>query len=170
SRAEHVLCCIAVFSARSQCQQGWREYENKCYFFSTDTKSWLDANAFCLEQSLWVTTQIGAEIYWIGLNDHGSEGVWEWSDGSPFIPYIEYVILYWLPGQPDNWGEEPGEDCGQVTGSSFGQWNDENCACCIQKKQPPLAFYRVVLYMNIEYVHVRMSFLPPEMQQDFMSS
>jgi len=34
----------------------------------------------------------------------------------------------WLPGQPDNWGEETGEDCGQVAGSSFGQWNDENCA------------------------------------------
>lgn len=32
-----------------------------------------------------------------------------------------------MQGQPDNWGADPGEDCGQVVGSSFGQWNDENC-------------------------------------------
>ncbi|GLD55459.1 macrophage mannose receptor 1 [Lates japonicus] len=38
-----------------------------------------------------------------------------------------YSIIYWRPGQPDNWGDEPGEDCGQVIGSSYGQWNDENC-------------------------------------------
>lgn len=42
--------CIVVFSARCQCPQGWREYEDRCYFFSIDTKSWTDANAFCLEQ------------------------------------------------------------------------------------------------------------------------
>lgn len=32
-----------------------------------------------------------------------------------------------MQGQPDNWGDEPGEDCGQVVGSNLGQWNDENC-------------------------------------------
>lgn len=42
---------IDVFSVRCQCQQGWREYDYKCYFFSNDTKLWLDANAFCLEQN-----------------------------------------------------------------------------------------------------------------------
>ncbi|XP_042365611.1 C-type mannose receptor 2-like [Plectropomus leopardus] len=76
-----------------------------------------------ISERLWVRTQIGTEIYWIGLNDQVTEGVWEWSDGSPYIPYIEY----WMPGQPDNWGDEPGEDCGQVVGSSFGRWNDEPC-------------------------------------------
>ncbi|XP_068430349.1 uncharacterized protein [Clinocottus analis] len=122
-------------SARSQCPQGWRERESTCYFFSTDVKPWLEANAFCLSQTAdlmsiqdvhersWLRTQIGSEIYWIGLNDVAAEGVYEWSDGSPFIPYIQY----WQPGQPDNWGEEPGEDCGQVLGSSAGQWNDESC-------------------------------------------
>ncbi|KAM8828848.1 secretory phospholipase A2 receptor isoform 3-T3 [Spinachia spinachia] len=121
--------------AQSQCPQGWRENANNCYFFSTDAKPWMEANAFCLEQNsnlmsiqdieerLWVRTQIGTEIYWIGLTDRAVEGVWEWSDGSPFIPYLSY----WTAGQPDNWGEEPGEDCGQVAGGNRGQWNDENC-------------------------------------------
>lgn len=44
------VCCV-VFSAHGQCQQGWREYEDKCYFFSNDTKSWFEANAFCSEQN-----------------------------------------------------------------------------------------------------------------------
>lgn len=38
------------FSAHSQCHQGWREFEGKCYYFSTDAKSWNDANAFCMTQ------------------------------------------------------------------------------------------------------------------------
>ncbi|KAK1883605.1 Macrophage mannose receptor 1 [Dissostichus eleginoides] len=95
----------------------------------------MEANAFCIAQNsnlmsvqdiherLWVRTQIGTEIFWFGLNDQVSENVFEWSDGSTFIPYLSY----WRDGQPDNWGDEPGEDCGQVVGGSQGQWNDENC-------------------------------------------
>ncbi|KAF3849178.1 hypothetical protein F7725_015675 [Dissostichus mawsoni] len=95
----------------------------------------MEANAFCIAQNsnlmsvqdiherLWVRTQIGTEIFWFGLNDQVSENVFEWSDGSTFIPYLSY----WMDGQPDNWGDEPGEDCGQVVGESQGQWNDENC-------------------------------------------
>uniref|UniRef100_A0A3Q2EAN7 C-type lectin domain-containing protein n=1 Tax=Cyprinodon variegatus TaxID=28743 RepID=A0A3Q2EAN7_CYPVA len=124
----------------SQCREGWREYEDKCYFFSNDTKSWEEANAYCIEHTshlmsiqdihervrmqtqvrLWVRTQIGTEIFWIGLNDKIVEGVWEWSDGKPFIEYLSY----WMSGQPDNWNDE---DCGELVGESFGQWNDENC-------------------------------------------
>uniref|UniRef100_A0A3Q3II69 C-type lectin domain-containing protein n=1 Tax=Monopterus albus TaxID=43700 RepID=A0A3Q3II69_MONAL len=132
---------LAVSSAHCQCQPGWREYQNKCYFFSTDVKSWLEANELCLEQhsnlmsiqdiqervrcpNMWVRTQIGQEIFWIGLNDRVVEGVWEWTDGSPFIE----TLSYWMPGQPDNWGSDPGEDCGQVVGYSSGHWNDETCS------------------------------------------
>nr|XP_020506487.1 macrophage mannose receptor 1-like [Labrus bergylta] len=118
-----------------QCHEGWRENENKCYFFSTDTKSWLEAQSFCLSQRsnlmsiqdiherLWIRTQIDAEIYWFGLNDRIAENVWEWADGDTYNEHLSF----WAPGQPDNWGAEPGEDCGQVLGGSYGQWNDENC-------------------------------------------
>lgn len=120
-------------SVLSQCQQGWRENEGKCYFFSTETKTWNEANAYCLHQRsnlmsiqdiherLWVRTQIGDQIYWMGLNDLAVEGVYEWSDGTPFIEYLSY----WMANQPDNWEDE---DCGQVVGSSYGQWNDEDCS------------------------------------------
>ncbi|XP_061589669.1 macrophage mannose receptor 1 [Cololabis saira] len=74
-----------------------------------------------IHERLWVRTQIGSEIHWIGLNDQVVENVWEWSDGSPFIQYLSY----WMPNQPDNY--QDAEHCGQVVGSYFGQWNDENC-------------------------------------------
>lgn len=30
-----------------------------------------------------------------------------------------------MSGQPDDWNDN--EDCGQVVGYNFGEWNDENC-------------------------------------------
>ncbi|XP_062340567.1 macrophage mannose receptor 1 [Osmerus eperlanus] len=125
--------CALLGCAYSQCEEGWRPYEDKCYYFSPTVMKWDDARLDCegrgshlmsiqdIHERLWVRTQIGSEIYWIGLNDIASEDVWEWSDGTTFIPYLSY----WRPGQPDNYLDD--EDCGQVAGSDFGQWNDENC-------------------------------------------
>ncbi|RVE65935.1 hypothetical protein OJAV_G00121150 [Oryzias javanicus] len=135
---EGILLKLLSFAALlacgySQCQPGWRENNGKCYFFSTDTKSWFDANTYCMQQNshllsiqdvqerLWVRTQVGTEIYWMGLNDEIVEGVWEWSDGSPFIEYLSL----WGQGQPDNW--QGNEHCGEVVGYNNGHWNDENC-------------------------------------------
>uniref|UniRef100_A0A4W6C423 C-type lectin domain-containing protein n=1 Tax=Lates calcarifer TaxID=8187 RepID=A0A4W6C423_LATCA len=112
------------------CQQGWREYENKCYFFSTDTKSWMEANAFCLEQNsnLMSIQDIHERQYvtgtldpswidlWIGLSTL-VRGGWEWTDGSPFR------YIHWNAGNPDNYY---GEDCLSILINN-GYWNDDNC-------------------------------------------
>ncbi|XP_072570731.1 uncharacterized protein [Paramormyrops kingsleyae] len=129
-----LIVCGFFGSAFPQCDPGWRPYEEKCYFFSVDTKSWSDAQADCegkssnlmsildINERTWVRTQVGTDIYWIGLNDIVSEGVWEWTDGSVYYPYL----AYWKPGQPDNWGDD--EDCAQIIGANNGQWNDEPCS------------------------------------------
>lgn len=84
---------------------------------------------------------------------HPREG-WRWSDGTTYVEYLSYVNLIlrqctkatfihmcmiaaqwqmtfyfssWMLGQPDNWGDEPGEDCGQVVRYSNWHWNDDNC-------------------------------------------
>ncbi|KAM9450976.1 lymphocyte antigen 75-like [Clarias gariepinus] len=132
-----ILLSITIFalvhSVLGNCETGWREYEDRCYFFSSDFKKWHDALDTCLSKGgnlmsilslherVWISTQIGEAIYWIGLNDIVSEGNWEWSDGSIYYPYLEY----WRPGQPDNYNDN--EDCGQVDGKSDGRWNDEHC-------------------------------------------
>lgn len=43
-------------------------------------------------------------------------------DGPLLVPFS-----FWMQGQPDNWGDEPGEDCGQVVGYNNGHWNDGDC-------------------------------------------
>ncbi|KAL4617320.1 macrophage mannose receptor 1-like [Arapaima gigas] len=122
------LC--AVFSL---CDEGWRPYNDRCYFFSDDTKTWSDAQADCerkgsnlmsildIHERTWLQTQLANNIYWIGLNDIVSEDQWEWSDGSAYYPYLSY----WKSGQPDSWGDN--EDCVQVLGANDGQWNDASC-------------------------------------------
>lgn len=37
-------------AAQAQCQQGWRENEGKCYFFSSEEKTWFEALSYCSEQ------------------------------------------------------------------------------------------------------------------------
>ncbi|KAJ8402327.1 hypothetical protein AAFF_G00368160 [Aldrovandia affinis] len=120
--------------AFSQCEPGWRPFEDKCYYFSTDLKSWHDALTDCegkgsslmsvldLHERTWTRTQVGTDIYWIGLNDIAAEGVWEWTDGNVYYPYLEY----WSSGQPDNWADN--EDCGEILGGTEGKWNDEPCS------------------------------------------
>uniref|UniRef100_A0A673Y588 C-type lectin domain-containing protein n=1 Tax=Salmo trutta TaxID=8032 RepID=A0A673Y588_SALTR len=101
-------------------------YEDKCYYFSTDRKSWDDARTDCVGRgshlmNAFYGSLVGTEIFWIGLNDIAAEGVWEWTDGSTFLPFL----AYWKPGNPDNW--EDNEDCGEVVGGEKGQWNDDVC-------------------------------------------
>lgn len=154
-RRQRILLQLLSFAAllacaHCQCQQGWREYEHTCYYFSIDEQSWMEANQFCLEQNSdlmsignfhersWLRTQISTENYWIGLTDQISEGFWEWSDGSAVV----HNLLNWMTGQPDNAGGDPGEDCVQVVGSSFGHLDDEQCSekrkyICKQKNPNP---------------------------------
>uniref|UniRef100_A0A3B5Q8R4 C-type lectin domain-containing protein n=1 Tax=Xiphophorus maculatus TaxID=8083 RepID=A0A3B5Q8R4_XIPMA len=123
----------------SECREGWREYESKCYFFSTDTKTWTEANAYCIEQgsnlmsiqdiqergsfsvslnllSLIQQAPTGISL-WMGGHDSITEGGWEWTDGSPFR-YIR-----WNAGNPDDYF---GEDCLSIL-INDGYWNDDNC-------------------------------------------
>ncbi|MGH0164673.1 UNVERIFIED_CONTAM: hypothetical protein FKN15_047304 [Acipenser sinensis] len=121
-------CLCALSQTEGQCQDPWRPYDNKCYYISSDVKSWPDARSDCemrggdLMSISSVQERIGvSNIYWIGLNDVASEGVWEWSDGSPFLEELQN----WRPGQPDNWQDN--EDCVQFAASDSARWNDEFC-------------------------------------------
>uniref|UniRef100_S4RGW9 C-type lectin domain-containing protein n=1 Tax=Petromyzon marinus TaxID=7757 RepID=S4RGW9_PETMA len=65
-------------------------------------------------------------LYWFGLHDQVTEGVYEWSDGSPYLPELQK----WRPGQPDDWPDAQGgsgEDCGDIAAGDGGFWNDASC-------------------------------------------
>jgi len=114
--------CDHAFTAEYVCSYGWNEpvcppgWENlgdKCFYFSVGdkVKSFTAGESKC--QSLHtsahlasVTSQKEQDLIeskmtygvWIGGNDKRKEGVWEWSDGSPWSYHN------WGPKEPNNFG------------------------------------------------------------------
>jgi len=66
------------------------------------------------------------ERYHIGANDLTNEGIFLWTDGTPFS------YTHWASGQPDN--ALSSEDCSEMLGTGFhatifdGDWNDIPCS------------------------------------------
>ncbi|KAJ8355298.1 hypothetical protein AAFF_G00072790, partial [Aldrovandia affinis] len=77
------------------CPEGWEQRNSKCYYFSTEYKSWNDSRSECLKQGAdlviieskeeqdFIYKQTGGDVYWIGLSDSETEGTWLWVDGTP---------------------------------------------------------------------------------------
>ncbi|XP_061073721.1 CD209 antigen-like protein A [Conger conger] len=88
SRAQHTerLC--------KPCPEGWEQFSSKCYYFSTERKSWKDSRIHCIkwaadlviiesdEEQEFINKYI-QDYYWIGLSDSETEGTWLWVDGTP---------------------------------------------------------------------------------------
>uniref|UniRef100_A0A673Y4C8 C-type lectin domain-containing protein n=1 Tax=Salmo trutta TaxID=8032 RepID=A0A673Y4C8_SALTR len=100
----------------SQCEEGWRAYEDKCYYFSTDRKSWDDARTdYCtsrgadlvsihnMEEENFLSTHTKGKSKWIGLQHNPIDGGYHWSDATP----VSHTN--WGHGEPNN--HEGREDC-----------------------------------------------------------
>ncbi|KAJ8366247.1 hypothetical protein AAFF_G00364980 [Aldrovandia affinis] len=77
------------------CPEGWEESNSKCYYFSTEKKSWNDSRSDCLKQGAdlviieskddqdFISKHTRDDFYWIGLSDSETEGTFLWVDGTP---------------------------------------------------------------------------------------
>ncbi|XP_059102475.1 collectin-12 [Peromyscus eremicus] len=121
-------------SETNGCPPHWKNFTDKCYYFSVEKEIFEDAKLFCedksshlvfinsREEQQWIKKQtVGRDSHWIGLTDSEQENEWKWLDGTP----VDYKN--WKAGQPDNWGNGhgPGEDCAGLIYA--GQWNDFQC-------------------------------------------
>ncbi|KAH0628973.1 hypothetical protein JD844_010654 [Phrynosoma platyrhinos] len=109
----------------------WEYSKGKCYYFSLQKTSWMDAKVQCEEkhsrlaivesmgEQNFLQTRTRHERYWIGLSDRDVEGHWTWLDGRD----SDSGFTYWARGEPNN--DDRGEDCAHLWGD--GKWNDVYC-------------------------------------------
>ena len=121
----------------SQCQQscpeGWQEFDRKCYLLVINKKKiWSEAEKFCKIKEGHLASVPSQEVQnfileeagkkktevWIGATDQESEGIWKWSDYSPFDfeDWIEDPI------------RNPWANCVELYNTTDGAgWNDLEC-------------------------------------------
>uniref|UniRef100_UPI0037E88770 C-type lectin domain family 10 member A-like n=1 Tax=Semicossyphus pulcher TaxID=241346 RepID=UPI0037E88770 len=78
----------------SRCPAGWREINSRCYFLSTESKTWQDSRQYCQskaadlvvinseqeQRALYRLDRDSDLLFWIGLYDNA--GTFKWVDGS----------------------------------------------------------------------------------------
>ena len=112
------------------CPDGWTHFPHNghCYKYQSTKLNWNEARSFCQTDAPGkgdlasihdkatndFLQTLTTEYSFLGGTDEGSEGVWRWSDGSPW----DYEN--WSPGQPDNAaGRQP-----YALKYSTGKWDD----------------------------------------------
>ncbi|XP_051802240.1 C-type lectin domain family 4 member E-like isoform X2 [Acanthochromis polyacanthus] len=118
-----------------RCPLEWREIQSKCYFLSTEMKTWDDSRKHCQSEGadlVVISSQQEQEaiyrldgdqylLFWIGLK--GTNRVFRWVDGS------ELRKTFWKEGQPDHGGPNNVEDCVEMYHHNpvLSNWNDAPC-------------------------------------------
>ncbi|XP_035240891.1 hepatic lectin-like [Anguilla anguilla] len=119
------------------CPQGWEQFSFKCYYFSTERKSWMSSRSDCIkrgadlvvieseEEQEFITNHTKEDHCWIGLSDLETEGIWIWVDGTPL------QRGFWVSGEPDdhywiNMKKYEKSDCA-LTMTGKKAWADNRC-------------------------------------------
>ncbi|XP_035696437.1 perlucin-like protein [Branchiostoma floridae] len=119
------------------CPSGYVKFQDRCFKFSTDKKTYADARSACQaagghlampkDQATnnFLVNQLtrypsGSNVYF-GLTDLAQEGTFVWEDGTPLTGWKN-----WSPGQPDDYRSV--EDCAHWWGSYGYKWNDRSCS------------------------------------------
>ncbi|MFT5679608.1 MAG: hypothetical protein ACI8RZ_000512, partial [Myxococcota bacterium] len=100
------------------------------YLVCTDALTWADASEACTTFGYHLVTiddatensavaALYSSTFWIGFNDHDSEGDFVWEDGSAV------TFTSWGSGEPN---DSSNEDCTHTNWSSAGIWNDYDCS------------------------------------------
>ncbi|CAJ0583084.1 unnamed protein product, partial [Mesorhabditis spiculigera] len=96
------------------CEQGWDQYDNRCFKFGLTHASWDDAALACHQQGAslasvfnqgdqdYLSYQAGSSVdYWIGLNDKKTTGKFEWDTPFNFSLTLDTTgYANWASGQP----------------------------------------------------------------------
>ena len=115
------------------CPENWEEHSGHCYLWGDKPRSWYKAEEFCEKEGghLASVTSEAANEYifegkekrkhdkiWLGGSDQEEEGVWKWSDGTP------WNFQLWNLQEPSNVTDQ---DCLIQFGLNVKEWKDYPC-------------------------------------------
>nr|KAF6452004.1 C-type lectin domain family 2 member A [Molossus molossus] len=95
--------CIIIFLRHPQttkCSGKWIGVRDNCFYFSNDTKNWIDSKRFCISQGSdlaqidtqetmeFLKKRTGPSMHWIGLSRNQGES-WKWTNGTTFNTWFE---------------------------------------------------------------------------------
>ncbi|KAK2863330.1 hypothetical protein Q5P01_002863 [Channa striata] len=118
------------------CPSGWRRNNGQCFVYVPRAMTWAHAERNCqsmganlasvhkAEEYHWIQRMITDQTHdypntWIGASDSEEEGVWFWSDGTPFN------FAYWCKGEPNN---KRHQHCLQINDGGNKCWDDMQCS------------------------------------------
>ncbi|XP_061883227.1 type-2 ice-structuring protein-like [Entelurus aequoreus] len=113
----------------SKCPPDWHQHNNRCFYFQSSTKNWVNAETHCQtmggnlasihhgDEHNFLQTLTQSEA-WIGGSDCQTPGSWFWIDGTGVSG------TFWCPQKPDNTQQE----CCLKTNTQIGKcWDDTAC-------------------------------------------
>ncbi|XP_041634834.1 type-2 ice-structuring protein-like isoform X2 [Cheilinus undulatus] len=126
---------VPVHDVGHSCPGGWNLIIDRCFLYVPREMSWARAEKNCQSLGANLASVHRAEEYhgikkmisdrthghpetWLGGSDSEEEGVWFWSDGSPFS------FSYWCRGEPNN---RLKQHCLQMNHGDDKCWDDEKC-------------------------------------------
>merc|ERR1712137_201247 len=130
------LVLYGLIVAVSACSNGWVQHNTKCYHFSHDKESWLNAREMCkiiggelieindADENNFVAGEIALRkdyVPFIALTDVADENVWVWMISNTHVTNTSYTN--WAHDQPNNSGGH--ENCVKMITGGF--WNDDSC-------------------------------------------
>ncbi|XP_071501769.1 macrophage mannose receptor 1-like [Diadema antillarum] len=116
------------------CPEHWYHYESNCYYINNTGITFDEAEQICVNygghlasihsggEMSFIELRLSERDYYIGLGDRDTEGVYTWTDGTPF----DY--RNWDLNEPNDRGGT--EECVHVRGpyvTPSGVWNDISC-------------------------------------------
>ncbi|XP_022595880.1 galactose-specific lectin nattectin-like [Seriola dumerili] len=147
--ASHFLLCLCLASGllaaasgcgeeknvASGCPSGWTQFGSRCFIFYWNSKTWLDAETYCIsiggnlasvhsaDEHFFLRNMIYRvsgryRLTWIGGFDAVEDGVWMWSDGSKF----DYTR--WATNEPDV--SNTAQHCVEMNRNK-NYWGDDSC-------------------------------------------
>uniref|UniRef100_A0A8B9R4L7 C-type lectin domain-containing protein n=1 Tax=Anas platyrhynchos TaxID=8839 RepID=A0A8B9R4L7_ANAPL len=142
--------CITSGSASQKvswkcCQEGWRPFQESCYYFSDDQMPWNESQQNCSgmgSQLVVINTKAEQEFlfssvkglvtntyetkYYMGLSAHKT-GKWQWVDRTPY----KKMATFWKPGEPNLLFAEKCAAIhvkGNTDSNTYSNWNNILCS------------------------------------------